>query len=387
MKKGFTLIELMAVIIIIGVLAAIGAPKLFGLAAKAKASEIQPAAGTYIHLQEAYTSSGKTTFGNWEDIGYKAPGDGKGESRNFCYSQGTLTTSIEIASNEDGIIGWGATNKSQLKDCLANSWWSITTSGTEKGAITYNQYVSSGECQALLANWESGATLEGDCENATVASNESTITPDTKPGTETESSTGDKDKTEQEDYNLDNLVWNSANLEKNYTIINGEYVACDNGSNWLQGEIVGQTNCKTLRNLLYENNDLVHPKNGSGKKEQENSYVFNGEASYCLVTKDCSDEAYAAALNARREELKQAEDAQKQEAGGSGSGTGNEGNSNSNLDDTDNNQGNNGNQNGNDGDDGDVVDEPGPEELVPQKCVNNKGKECKCGTGNCHPVS
>lgn len=185
MKKGFTLIELMAVIIIMGVLAVIGVPKLYGLAAKAKASEIQPAAGTYIHLQEAFTSAGKTAFGNWEDIGYKAPGDGKGESRNFCYSQGTLTTSIEIASNEDGFIGWGATNKNQLKDCLANSWWSITTTGTEKGAITYNQYVSSGECQALLANWESGATLEGDCETATAKEPEA-VKPETPENPETE---------------------------------------------------------------------------------------------------------------------------------------------------------------------------------------------------------
>jgi len=182
MKKGFTLIELMVVIIILGVLATIGVPRLFGLAAKAKASEIQPAAGTYIHLQEAYTSSGKNAFGNWEDIGYKAPGDGKGESRNFCYSQGTLTSSIEIASNEDGFIGWGATNKDLLKDCEANNWWSITITGNEKDAITYSQYVSSGECQALLANWESGATLEGDCETASAKEPEA-IKPET-PDTE-----------------------------------------------------------------------------------------------------------------------------------------------------------------------------------------------------------
>ena len=53
-KTGFTLIEVVVVVLIVGVLATIGLPKLFGQIAKAKASEVSVAASTYTRLQDAY---------------------------------------------------------------------------------------------------------------------------------------------------------------------------------------------------------------------------------------------------------------------------------------------------------------------------------------------
>ena len=76
MKKGFTLVEIMVVVIIMGILAAVGVPKLFGLIAKARASEVPVAAGTYISLQNAYLHE-NNGIGSWKNIGYGAPGNGR----------------------------------------------------------------------------------------------------------------------------------------------------------------------------------------------------------------------------------------------------------------------------------------------------------------------
>lgn len=88
-KQGFTLIELMVVIVILGILVAIAIPKLFGISAKAKAAEVGPAAGTWSKL--AHTYYGETaSMGNWTTIGYQAPGEpvagtGKSLGRYFEY--------------------------------------------------------------------------------------------------------------------------------------------------------------------------------------------------------------------------------------------------------------------------------------------------------------
>jgi prepilin-type N-terminal cleavage/methylation domain-containing protein len=98
-RSGWTLVELMVVIVIIGVLAGIAIPRFMGVSDKAKLSEFKPVLKQAVTLYNAWyqeketyrTSSGAIDETGNSDIGFDPP---EGESR-FKYR------SVE---SDDGVI-------------------------------------------------------------------------------------------------------------------------------------------------------------------------------------------------------------------------------------------------------------------------------------------
>ena len=163
-KQGFTLIELMVVVVIIGILAAVAVPKLFGMIAKSKASEVGPAAGTYVKLQQAYISEA-VAVGNWIIIGYSGPGTANADklgssATNFTYhDDGTSYSNNTAELGSSAITGWSASNKAQLNDCPAAKNWTVSvksaSSGTA-GEATFTAAIASdnsAKCTPLTPNF------------------------------------------------------------------------------------------------------------------------------------------------------------------------------------------------------------------------------------------
>lgn len=160
-KQGFTIVELMVVVIIMGILASVVVPKVAGAVVKAKASEISPAASTYTKLQSAYLYEHKS-FGTWKKIGYQSPGGKKGRTDVFKYSKGDVTTSIKgrnlsSALGGEGQVAWQAENRVGLGNCHVGNQWQIRVVALNATEIEFRpeivQSQTSAGCVSLAKDW------------------------------------------------------------------------------------------------------------------------------------------------------------------------------------------------------------------------------------------
>jgi type II secretory pathway pseudopilin PulG len=119
----------MVVIVIIGILAAIAIPKLFGMTAKAKAQEVGPAAGTWIKLEQAFMAEiGK--LGPNNRIGYTLPGVANSNNKDSETGNFKYVTSLALADSpsdetkDNAKAQFKATGKA-LGDCASAGIWTV----------------------------------------------------------------------------------------------------------------------------------------------------------------------------------------------------------------------------------------------------------------------
>ena len=174
-KQGFTLIELMVVIVIMGILAAVAVPKLFGMIAKSKASEVGPAAGTYVKLQDAYVAESGAYYGSWKKIGYSVgtmdatnctvTGACTSTTNNFNFSQGAAMASEGTAVlPTSATVAWQASNKTKLNECdgsAGTAWnWQLKIKTASSGTAGEYAWVTSEAtgCSELTPNFRNLGT-------------------------------------------------------------------------------------------------------------------------------------------------------------------------------------------------------------------------------------
>jgi len=172
-KKGFTLVELMVVIVIIGVLAAVAIPKMMAATNKAKASEGPQMIGSIANLEHAFGAEygafadgaaytvGKPVNGGWGAIGM----DQNPVSKFFDFSVTGLPNTPVAADIPAFPTTFGSNNVVvvALEDFTVKAALSGRLGDAASGAaITVddqdNKKVSSQALNALIGSY--GATVE-----------------------------------------------------------------------------------------------------------------------------------------------------------------------------------------------------------------------------------
>ena len=145
-QKGFTLIELMVVVVILGILAGIAVPKMFGLSDKSKVSEAPSVLKTYETLQQAYIAE-QSQIGNFGSITFVVPG-----SEYFSYTDNAASGGTKCGKAT-------ATSTKKIGDCALGSTW---MTGVPNSTAATIRRVSTADCAKLSpATYKEIGTVSG----------------------------------------------------------------------------------------------------------------------------------------------------------------------------------------------------------------------------------
>ena len=113
--------------------------------AKSKASEVLPAAGEYVKLQDAFIAENGNVAGQFGKIGYEMSSNGPFQYTDKVTGAGTTGTAALTGTAADA---WEASSKVALNNCTTGSKWTLKVQAASNGNG---------------AKWTTG-TLSSDCE-------------------------------------------------------------------------------------------------------------------------------------------------------------------------------------------------------------------------------
>ena len=154
-NKGFTLLELMIVVIILGILAAISVPQLLGMVSKARETEIQTQIASLVRAQNAYFLEN----GNFVKINNRQMRDNNHDlDVTIANDKYRITTTLASQYNA---VRVKATALRDYRDTLKNYTAGLHYSGGMFASVTCQTHEPGGDI-VFIAQF----TLSGDRPNA-----------------------------------------------------------------------------------------------------------------------------------------------------------------------------------------------------------------------------